>query len=546
MVVKILVKCDSQRPNHRLSLLQLLRNLDLQPTNIIPRDNSFLVIFKHNFNQDVLFSQHSLAKLKEIDCSLAEPPNLRARRTILVFRVDPYVYGEDLEDIARDIESSNAHSKIEEIIKFPNSRTLKIIFSSEKAARLAAERGLIAFYLHIPPEDIEQEIYIEIQTCLKCYALNDHATTECDRARDYKICSLCSSKEHTHRQCTASLRKCINCGGAHSTMSSTCEMRKETIKDERKKQKSSRTLPSNVPQSSTVFLSQPSDFPALVEKQRSGAADDTLKCYMALVISSWKNKENPGSFNVVLNKLLSKNNLPAMDASDIETITPDSPLQFSSGDIDTSLTTTPSVTPSTKATSSPDDNTIATPNFSVTSVPSPNTISISSLPTSVATTCSPVNTTVASSAAELPIPQDNTGSTESVTLSVATTSSTVTDLPSTESVTPSTAPISTPATAPAVIALPSSSVSQGNKKSTPQPATKRELRSSKKTPVITIYSTKVREITENNIDQLVKNKKIRIFSNHPSDFVMSALKCDPSCAFFRVVSEREFEKMLKT
>jgi len=521
MVVKILLRCDTQRPNHRLSLLKLLKDLDLQPTNIIPRNNSFLVIFKHNFNQDVLFSQHTIAKLRELDCSLVEPPSLRARRTILVFRVDPYVYDEDPEDIRRDIESSNAHSEIEEIVKFPNSRTLKIIFTSEKAARLAAERGLIAFYLLIPPEDIENEIYIDIKMCLKCYKINEHSTTECDRPGDYIVCSLCSSHEHKHRQCSSSQRKCINCGGSHSTMSSTCEMRKEAIRHERKKAKSSKTLPTNVLQSSTVFQSQPSDFPALVEKHRIGSADDSLKCYMALVISSWKNKENPGSFNIVLNNLLSKNNLPALDASDIKTITPDTPVQFSSNDVVATLTTddlapanTTRSPANTSATSGPNGNTITTPNSSVTPVPSPNITPFSPSTTSVATTGSPANTTVTSPAAQSSACYDNTDSTESVSLPVATN-------------------------IPPVLATANTSLQS----STAQPAAKRELRSTTKPPVITVYTTKTRDITLNNLDQLLEDKKILISSSHPRDFALSALKCDPSSASVKVVSYKEFKRL---
>jgi len=510
MVVKITVICDSQRPNHRLSLLKLFRDLDLYPTNIITRDNSFLVIFKHNFNQDILFSRDSIAKLRELDCSLVEPPILRASRTILVFRVDPYLYGEDTEDIRRDIESSNDHSKIDEIIKFPNSRTIKIIFSSEKAARLAMERGLIACYLYIPPEDIEKEIHVDLKTCLKCYKINDHTTNECDKASDYKICSICSSKEHTHRQCSSTLKKCLNCGGGHSAMSFSCEMRREAIREQREVLKSSRTPPPNVSQPSTPYQLQPSDFPAITRKQRGSVMDDSLRCYMALVLSSWKNKENPGTFNAVLNNLLKKNNLPAMDASDINSITSDCPSSLISDDIEAILSTDSAI------------SSLSPPKATREKIPG--------------------TTTIAAPAVSLPPP--NT-SADTIAPHVSVTSPTTTSSSSLER-TVSTPVVATPIaqvnTTEATTAVLSSSVSRENNP-TSQPSAKRELRSSKKP--ITIYSTKHRNINADNLEQLIREKKICMFAGHTREFALAAVKCDSSCAIFKVVPERDFKILLR-
>ena len=52
----------------------------------------------------------------------------------------------------------------------------------------------------------------------------------------YKICSICASQEHTHRECISSMRKLINCeeeGNDHSTLAMSCPFRKNVSKKTR-------------------------------------------------------------------------------------------------------------------------------------------------------------------------------------------------------------------------------------------------------------------------------------------------------------------------
>ena len=93
-------------------------------------------------------------------------------------------------------------------------------------------KRLVLFNLSHPACNICKEIFIEILICFKCYQLEDHPTSSCPKSKDYKICSLCASLEHTHRECTSSNRKCINCeeGNDHSTLAMSCHFRKQVSK----------------------------------------------------------------------------------------------------------------------------------------------------------------------------------------------------------------------------------------------------------------------------------------------------------------------------
>lgn len=46
----------------------------------------------------------------------------------------------------------------------------------------------------------------------------------------YKVCIL-SSKTHTYKDCTSSVRSCVNCNGPHCSMFSGCLARKKLISE---------------------------------------------------------------------------------------------------------------------------------------------------------------------------------------------------------------------------------------------------------------------------------------------------------------------------
>ena len=123
-----------------------------------------------------------------------------------------------------------------DIFKYDNSKNIKVTFENQHMVSQVLPKGLILFNLSHPAHNICREIFVDILTCFKCYQLEDHQTSSCPKSKEYKICSLCASQEHSHRECISSIRNCINCkeeGNDHSTLAMSCPIRKNVSKKKR-------------------------------------------------------------------------------------------------------------------------------------------------------------------------------------------------------------------------------------------------------------------------------------------------------------------------
>ncbi len=126
-----------------------------------------------------------------------------------------------------------------------------------KKKKKCTEIGLKAFGINVSHHEIKLETYIPIKCCMRCYALEDHFTNECPKTREYKVCSECSTEGHVWHQYLETYKKCLNCGGNHSTLAMKCSKRKEILNEKRtqenERQKltyphiSQATLPSKMP-----------------------------------------------------------------------------------------------------------------------------------------------------------------------------------------------------------------------------------------------------------------------------------------------------------
>ena len=99
-------------------------------------------------------------------------------------------------------------------------------------------KGLLLFYHSHKAHNICKEIFVKILIYIKCYQIKDHPTSSCPKSKDYKICSLCAPLEHTHRECTSYIRKCVNSeednseeDNDHSSLTMSCHFRKKSYKN---------------------------------------------------------------------------------------------------------------------------------------------------------------------------------------------------------------------------------------------------------------------------------------------------------------------------
>ena len=195
----------------RRRLLHLLAP-EVRVTQLIPARDAIIVITASTKDADSIFSTGKLENLEKEDFSALMPHNLRTHRTVICTKLDDLVYDNNLEDIKAEVEKHQAWTKVQDVYKFPRTNTLKITFKDTEMAKKANENGLLMFYMSVSPSQVHQEEYIELLTCTRCYAVEDHTAKDCPRPATYQMYSNCAAEGHPHWECKEKVRKCVNCG----------------------------------------------------------------------------------------------------------------------------------------------------------------------------------------------------------------------------------------------------------------------------------------------------------------------------------------------
>ncbi len=234
-MANIKIKCRPPNTDNKLKLLEILSSRDIEVTGFIAINDGFIALTLNEHHADCIFNTDTKTELERHGFNPIMPPQFKAKRSVILPRVDEIIYGKHTVDIGEELQKCNPWigEDIVDIYKFPKSPTLKITFSQTALVLKCIEKGLKAFHISIPSHEIKQETYISIKCCLRCYALEDHVTSECPMPKEFKICSECSEVGHVWHQCQTVIKKCLNCKENHSTMAMKCSKRKEIIKGKR-------------------------------------------------------------------------------------------------------------------------------------------------------------------------------------------------------------------------------------------------------------------------------------------------------------------------
>ena len=233
---RVKIKHPDPTGKNKIKLLRILSDKLIYATRIIPTNDSFIVITRTDEDTDNIFSSNTINLLKEEDFTPVLPPEVKAKRTIVLFNTDEHIYSQSEKDISAELLNENTflNEGIDNIFKIPKTRIIKVTLNSSSSAKKATETGLLAFNMSIPYYNIKVEEFIPILTCMRCYAIEEHPTNKCDRPSTYEICSECAEMGHTWRTCTSTIKKCINCKENHRTLAYKCKKRKEMIEQKRK------------------------------------------------------------------------------------------------------------------------------------------------------------------------------------------------------------------------------------------------------------------------------------------------------------------------
>ena len=325
--VKIKHKGLTSREN-KLKLLEILCKNEIHVTKVIDAHDGYAVLLLNEAHAEHVFIKKVKEELQQNDFSSLMPPDLKVKKSVIASRLDDLIYERSEEEIFNELSSQNQWigDDLDSIFKFPNSNTIKITFTQTSQAKKCTEKGLLAFNLSIPPNDVKLETYIHITCCMRCYALEKHNTRDCSKDRNYKICSECSQEGHFWYNCKEKDKNCINCGGNHSTLAMRCSKRKEIVKEKRKEEaERGRQTYAGIAGASATHALQ-TNIANSTHSTPLVTREDTLKINICITHAHYMNMANPGTYEGELNKILTLNNLPKIKIPSI----PDSRKIFNS------------------------------------------------------------------------------------------------------------------------------------------------------------------------------------------------------------------------
>ena len=78
-----------------------------------------------------LFSSRCISELEAVECKPILPPDLKAKRSLILWRCDDHILNQSEEDIKSKIEKQNDCAKVQEIFKYNSSKNVKVTIESQ-------------------------------------------------------------------------------------------------------------------------------------------------------------------------------------------------------------------------------------------------------------------------------------------------------------------------------------------------------------------------------------------------------------------------------
>ena len=319
MVAKLLFRViDPNTPvDKRAVFRELMTQLKVPLLGLKQITVGFNAIVERQEDTDVLLSTKGAETLRKLNLIARIPPQVRARRSLFLRRVDSFVGAHSPVELKNELEAQKPWLKVREVFKIKDyTHVLKIECQELQMADKALEQGLLCFYTKIAGAQIERETYVSLQMCFKCYRYEQHQTSECPEG-DIRWCSECGAKDHTYRDCRNQRKQCLNCDGPHRTMAMACKIKKQLMNDKIKKQTEKKE---SERQRTFASVARTAASAAIAETQRPTRQtikidnDAELKVVVSILHAHIHNLVIPGTYRTELNRLLEAQDLPRNDA----------------------------------------------------------------------------------------------------------------------------------------------------------------------------------------------------------------------------------------
>ena len=124
-MVRVKIKTPhSSDPRKRRKFLELLSSNDIYVTRLITSGDGFIALTPEE-DLDKLFNNVIDKKREEHGYTPIIPPQLKVLRSVLLFRVDNYIFENNEQDIKEEIEARNEWiGEIAKVHKFPRGSIL--------------------------------------------------------------------------------------------------------------------------------------------------------------------------------------------------------------------------------------------------------------------------------------------------------------------------------------------------------------------------------------------------------------------------------------
>ena len=307
---RVRIKCaDARDPRRSNKILEILAINDVDVTKLTSSHDGFIAVLGSEGEMDKVFNGTTDKILQQSNFYPQIPPELSANRSVLMFRVDNHIYSNTEEEIKIEIQKKNEWvGELLKIYKFPEMNIVKVSFDETIKAHKAIENGLKMFNMKVPHYDIKQDKYLHILTCYRCYAMEEHPTSQCKKDKNFKICSECSSTDHTWKDCTSEIKKCISCNGPHCTLAMKCKYRKDIIAEKRKREREKEdTTYAQAAKPTTTSNPIIHQLPTL-----DTTSPIFVKLNQAILTSHYFNISKPGTYSSTFNSIMKANGLPTL------------------------------------------------------------------------------------------------------------------------------------------------------------------------------------------------------------------------------------------
>ena len=107
--------------------------------------NELFVLCNSEEDLDAIFSETCISKLCTVGCKPVLPPDLKAKRYVILRRCDYQMLNKKEEDIKSEIEKQNACIRERDIFKYENSKSIKVTF--EKKLMVPQVSPRVSYYL---------------------------------------------------------------------------------------------------------------------------------------------------------------------------------------------------------------------------------------------------------------------------------------------------------------------------------------------------------------------------------------------------------------